>query len=123
MLPRGTFSPTYLVLTIYSCFPSSLHTLTAVRADPNSSVVARNTNINAKGESEAGSQDREEGRTGEPGDSRSFACLNPRDCTLTLLAETGWSIFQQDKFPVSQHFTNVRKIRGSSNKQPERERR
>lgn len=104
-------------------FPLLVRMLTAVRADPTACVVAKNTNVNAKGESEANSHERKEGRSGEPGDSRSFTYLNPRDCTLTLLAETGWSIFQQDKCPVSQHCTNVGKIRGNSNKQPERGRR
>lgn len=60
--------------------------ITALRADPTSSVVARNTNVNAKGEMEACSQDRKEGRTEEPGGSRSFACLNPKDCSSTPLA-------------------------------------
>lgn len=60
--------------------------LTAARADPASSVVARNTNVNAKGEMEACSQDREEDRTEEPGGSRSLACLNPDNRSSTLLA-------------------------------------
>lgn len=93
-LLRRTFPPTQLVLTTYSCFPFSLHTLTGVNMDPTSSAVARNTNVNAKEGTEACRQDRRKGRTEEPHGSTSFACLNPKDCSSTL------SLSRLEHFPA-----------------------